>query len=259
MQGMRPCSCACLWEKCWSVKLCWAIRICAPVLGKGCNLLHTQLNRGMWQLIKMKVEGRSPGISLLAPSHASFGCMAHLCCYLFQPCRLENHRPHFSFRLTIVFSAVLLASRVEEGMAEIVCSSSVSGFIFSLCGLPLAICTEQQSDSWHINDSKALIIPVLLSWSTFLCSNLQGKVVKGNDVSGALCIAQPWPGMARTIYGDHQRFVDTYFKAYPGKESAKGMQSALQYNHAEYFQQHFVVFLYQLDLGGGWNLVCYML
>lgn len=58
-------------------------------------------------------------------------------------------------------------------------------------------------------------------------------------MSGALCIAQPWPGMARTIYGDHQRFVDTYFKAYPGKESAKGMQSALQYKHPEYFQQHF--------------------
>ncbi|XP_072265535.1 acetyl-coenzyme A synthetase 2-like, mitochondrial [Pyxicephalus adspersus] len=44
----------------------------------------------------------------------------------------------------------------------------------------------------------------------------QGKIVEGGDVSGALCIAQPWPGMARTIYGDHQRFVDAYFKAYPG-------------------------------------------
>ena len=29
----------------------------------------------------------------------------------------------------------------------------------------------------------------------------------------------PWPGMARTIYGDHQRFLDTYFKSYPGKIS----------------------------------------
>uniref|UniRef100_A0A6Q2YED9 Acetyl-coenzyme A synthetase n=1 Tax=Esox lucius TaxID=8010 RepID=A0A6Q2YED9_ESOLU len=37
-----------------------------------------------------------------------------------------------------------------------------------------------------------------------------------NDVSGALCIAQPWPGMARTIFGDHKRFVDAYFKPYPG-------------------------------------------
>lgn len=68
-------------------------------------------------------------------------------------------------------------------------------------------------------------------------------------MSGALCIAQPWPGMARTIYGDHQRFVDAYFKAYPGKESAKGRQFAPQHKHTEYFQQHFVLFLYQPDLG----------
>ncbi|KAG7328757.1 hypothetical protein KOW79_008701 [Hemibagrus wyckioides] len=43
-----------------------------------------------------------------------------------------------------------------------------------------------------------------------------GQVLTGNDVSGALCIGQPWPGMARSIYGDHQRFVDAYFKPYPG-------------------------------------------
>ncbi|CAM4541128.1 acetyl-coenzyme A synthetase 2-like, mitochondrial isoform X2 [Lepidochelys kempii] len=43
-----------------------------------------------------------------------------------------------------------------------------------------------------------------------------GRVIEGNDVSGALCIAQPWPGLARTIYGDDQRFIDTYFKKYPG-------------------------------------------
>ncbi|NXF85411.1 ACS2L synthetase, partial [Eubucco bourcierii] len=52
------------------------------------------------------------------------------------------------------------------------------------------------------------IVPVLMDEN--------GKVIEGNDVSGALCIAQPWPGMARTIYGDHQRFVDAYFKPYPG-------------------------------------------
>ncbi|KAM9317175.1 acetyl-coenzyme A synthetase 2-like, mitochondrial [Gastrophryne carolinensis] len=44
----------------------------------------------------------------------------------------------------------------------------------------------------------------------------KGNVVEGGDKSGALCIAQPWPGMARTIYGDHQRFYEAYFKAYPG-------------------------------------------
>nr|XP_060466574.1 acetyl-coenzyme A synthetase 2-like, mitochondrial isoform X4 [Panthera onca] len=44
----------------------------------------------------------------------------------------------------------------------------------------------------------------------------QGNVVEGGDVSGALCLSQAWPGMARTIYGDHQRFMEAYFKPYPG-------------------------------------------
>ncbi|XP_077367667.1 acetyl-coenzyme A synthetase 2-like, mitochondrial isoform X1 [Festucalex cinctus] len=44
----------------------------------------------------------------------------------------------------------------------------------------------------------------------------QGRVVSSDDASGALCLAHPWPGMARSIHNDHQRFVDTYFKTYPG-------------------------------------------
>jgi acetyl-CoA synthetase len=43
-----------------------------------------------------------------------------------------------------------------------------------------------------------------------------GKVLEG-AASGNLCIADSWPGQMRTVYGDHQRFIDTYFKAYPGK------------------------------------------
>lgn len=43
-----------------------------------------------------------------------------------------------------------------------------------------------------------------------------GKVVEGNDVEGVLCISSPWPSIARTIYGDHQRYIDTYMKPYPG-------------------------------------------
>ncbi len=34
---------------------------------------------------------------------------------------------------------------------------------------------------------------------------------------GALVITQPWPAQMRTVYGDHQRYVDTYFRQYPGK------------------------------------------
>jgi acetyl-CoA synthetase len=43
-----------------------------------------------------------------------------------------------------------------------------------------------------------------------------GKVLEGNGVSGALCMASPWPGQARTVWGDHQRFKETYFTQYPG-------------------------------------------
>jgi acetyl-CoA synthetase len=44
----------------------------------------------------------------------------------------------------------------------------------------------------------------------------EGRVLEG-EASGNLCIADSWPGQMRTVYGDHQRFVDTYFKQYPGK------------------------------------------
>lgn len=41
--------------------------------------------------------------------------------------------------------------------------------------------------------------------------------IEGNQVTGSLCIKFPWPGMARTIWGDHQRYIETYFTAFPGK------------------------------------------
>jgi acetyl-CoA synthetase len=44
----------------------------------------------------------------------------------------------------------------------------------------------------------------------------EGKVLTG-AASGNLCIADSWPGQMRTVYGDHERFVQTYFSAYAGK------------------------------------------
>tara|TARA_Y100000590_G_scaffold446726_1_gene580843 strand:+ start:3608 stop:5659 length:2052 start_codon:yes stop_codon:yes gene_type:complete len=44
----------------------------------------------------------------------------------------------------------------------------------------------------------------------------KGKVLKG-ACRGRLCIAQSWPGQMRTVYGDHQRFIDTYFSQFDGK------------------------------------------
>lgn len=41
-----------------------------------------------------------------------------------------------------------------------------------------------------------------------------GQEIKGNQVDGRLCIKFPWPSIARTIWGNHQRYKDTYFSAY---------------------------------------------
>jgi len=47
--------------------------------------------------------------------------------------------------------------------------------------------------------------------------NEGGLEIQGNSIEGRLAMKFPWPGMARTIYGDHQRFRDTYFSSFPGK------------------------------------------
>jgi len=52
------------------------------------------------------------------------------------------------------------------------------------------------------------IEPVLLSDD--------GKEIKGNNVSGLLALKSSWPGQMRTIYGDHERFIDVYFSQFPG-------------------------------------------
>ena len=52
------------------------------------------------------------------------------------------------------------------------------------------------------------VIPVLV--------DAEGRELDG-VAEGNLCIAESWPGQARTLYGDHARFVQTYFSTYPGK------------------------------------------
>ena len=43
-----------------------------------------------------------------------------------------------------------------------------------------------------------------------------GKEIKGNNVQGLLALKTSWPGQMRTIYGDHKRFIETYFSQFPG-------------------------------------------
>ncbi len=57
------------------------------------------------------------------------------------------------------------------------------------------------------------IAPIIVDPST-------GKPIEwtaGQAIEGALCIDRPWPGMARTIWGDHERFRNTYFARFPGR------------------------------------------
>jgi acetyl-CoA synthetase len=44
----------------------------------------------------------------------------------------------------------------------------------------------------------------------------KGNILEG-AAEGSLVITHPWPGQMRTVYGNHQRFIDTYFNAFPGK------------------------------------------
>ena len=44
----------------------------------------------------------------------------------------------------------------------------------------------------------------------------EGNIIEGNGVEGNLCIKSSWPSLARTLYGDHERFIQTYFTNYPG-------------------------------------------
>lgn len=46
--------------------------------------------------------------------------------------------------------------------------------------------------------------------------NEKGEEMEGENVTGALCLKKPWPGMARTIYGSHDRFLETYFNPFRG-------------------------------------------
>ena len=46
--------------------------------------------------------------------------------------------------------------------------------------------------------------------------DVDGNVVEEAEASGNLVITAPWPGQIRTVYGDHQRAIDTYYAAYPG-------------------------------------------
>ena len=95
---------------------------------------------------------------------------------------------------------------VGEGRAAIVDTywqTETGGHMIT--GLPGAITMKPGSASFPFFG----VQPVLV--------DPEGREIEGNNVSGLLCMAASWPGMMRTIYGDHERFIQTYLSQYPGK------------------------------------------
>ena len=83
-------------------------------------------------------------------------------------------------------------------------------------------------DTWWQTETGGIMIspipyvtPTIPTYATLPYIGIQpalmdekGEEIKGNQVEGRLCIKFPWPAMARTIWGDHQRYYDTYFSAF---------------------------------------------
>ena len=85
-------------------------------------------------------------------------------------------------------------------------------------------------DTWWQTETGGIMIspipystPTIPTFATLPMPGIQpvlfdeaGQEIKGNSVEGRLAIKFPWPSIARTIYGNHERYRDTYFSAYPG-------------------------------------------
>ncbi|WP_310994166.1 acetate--CoA ligase [Aequorivita marina] len=83
-------------------------------------------------------------------------------------------------------------------------------------------------DTWWQTETGGILIspipystPTIPTYATLPLPGIQpalmdedGNELKGNSVNGRLCIKYPWPGMARTIWNNHQRYKETYFSAY---------------------------------------------
>ncbi len=83
-------------------------------------------------------------------------------------------------------------------------------------------------DSWWQTETGGIMIspipyvtPTIPTFATWPFMGVQpalmdenGNEIYGNQVEGRLCIKFPWPSIARTIWGDHQRYKETYFSAY---------------------------------------------
>lgn len=86
-------------------------------------------------------------------------------------------------------------------------------------------------DTWWQTETGSILIspisfvtPTKPTYATLPLPGIQAVLmdekrneIEENQVVGSLCIKFPWPSIARTIWGDHQRYKDTYFTTFPGK------------------------------------------
>ncbi len=86
-------------------------------------------------------------------------------------------------------------------------------------------------DTWWQTETGGIMItplpyvtPTIPTYATLPFIGIQpalmdenGEELIGNQVDGRLCVKFPWPSMARTIWGNHQRYKETYFSAYENK------------------------------------------
>uniref|UniRef100_A0AAX7TZ77 Propionate--CoA ligase n=1 Tax=Astatotilapia calliptera TaxID=8154 RepID=A0AAX7TZ77_ASTCA len=91
------------------------------------------------------------------------------------------------------------------------------------------------------SDPDAEIVPGMAMRPFFginpVLMDTEGEVLTSNNTSGALCMAQPWPGMARTIHNNHQRFIDTYFQPYPGVYAFVVLKKGIDVQEADLSRQ----------------------
>ena len=65
-----------------------------------------------------------------------------------------------------------------------------------------------------------VLIDLIISVVLYAAFFFQGRELIGNDVKGALCIRTSIPSMSRTVYGHHQRYLDTYYNPFKGVGSS---------------------------------------
>ena len=82
----------------------------------------------------------------------------------------------------------------------------------------------QTESGGHVAANYPGLIPMKPGSCSFPCYGIEfailnpatGAELSGNDVEGVLCLKKPWPGIARTVHGDHDRYLNVYMKPYLG-------------------------------------------